>query len=99
MSIQWHRASTHPAEYIFPAKTIQERDMGNGRMLRETKSEGPLGLHYLELLGDNRVMADAYRVGRRWSVAICAPTWPHKHQEYRFRCNKAEAVAALVGVP
>jgi hypothetical protein len=62
---------------------------------KRVKGKGPLGSHTLELVAGNQTLADAHKIGQRWSMSSRSPEWPHKISEHRFRLRKAEVITTM----
>lgn len=97
--MKWDRETVEPAHFIFPAKTIRERDI-NGLVLRETVSKGipALSQYSIELVDTSGrfedVVADSRKLTRGWSVAVRTPSG----LDHTFRLSKADAVRKLVAI-
>lgn len=98
--MKWDRERVEPAEFIFPARTIRERDI-NGLVLRETVAKSiPAMSHYSITLVDTSgrwetIVASVGRASSGWSVKYVGPRGKY---EFQFGLSKAEAVARLVAM-
>ena len=97
--MKWDRETVEPAEFIFPPKTIRERDI-NGLVLRETVVKGipAMSYHHVELVDQDHTVANAMQLSGGWSLTTRAREWPYKNEEYAFRLRKAEAMTRLTTI-
>ena len=94
-AIRWDRETVKPAEFIFPAVTVKERDI-NGHVLREECAKHPhFGKHFIELRHNGQTVADACKISGGWSVAISSREWPHNHIDYKRGLCKADVYKLL----